>query len=131
MVFSGFSGRFEARRERELAGFLASLNPPVQADHLLQAASDNDPWFHRTWEDHPAPYVVLWADVNPDLTRACLLRLHARFDFEERVVLPGLFDDLSGPNSLRDYPGRTLRGLVFHGPLEPGRRARDGVHALP
>lgn len=120
MVFSGFSGRFERMRAAELAGFLAPPRfPAVDRDHLIAAASDDDPWFRRKWEDHPRPYVVVWSDVDPEYTRQCLGRLRERFRFEERAVLPGLFDDLRGPNSLRDYLGRTLRGYVFFGPREP------------
>jgi|GEM_PF-2233347 len=116
MVFEGFSGRFERQREPQLARFLAALQLPASdMSHLVVAASDDDPWFQRRWEDSPEPYVVVWADVNPDFTRQCLRRLDVRFRFEQRAVLPGLFDDLRGPNTLRDYLCRTLRGFVFHG----------------
>ncbi len=132
MVFEGFSGRFERRRVSELAGILASLNPPISdGAHLLSAASDRDPWFDREWEDRPAPYVVLWQDVNPEITRQNLQRMHTRFDFEERAVLPGLFDDLPGPNTLRDYLGRTVRVLVFHGLRKSPPGAGAGVPPHP
>lgn len=120
MVFSGFSGRFERLRAPDLAGFLSPPRfPAVDRDHLVVAASDDDAWFRRTWESDPRPYVVLWSDVDPEYTRQCMGRLQARFRFEERAVLPGLFDDLRGPNSLRDYLGRTLRAYVFYGLREP------------
>jgi hypothetical protein len=132
MVFAGFTGRFEGRREVELERFLSSLNPPLAGeDHLVLAASDDDPWFHRNWEANPAPYVVLWQDINPEITRRCLQRMHARFDFEERAMLPGLFDDLRGPNTLRDYLGRTIRGLVLRGPRLPPPGGSDRDRANP
>jgi len=116
LVLEGFPGRFEKLRVSELAGILASIKPRVpDAAHLVTAASDRDLWFQRRWEVSPATYVVLWQDVNPEVTRECLRRLHERFEFEELAVLPGLFDDLPGPNTLRDYLGRTVRVLVFHG----------------
>lgn len=128
MAFEGFPGRFEKRRGSELMGILASLQPPIpDRAHLLTAASDRDPWFNRSWEKGAGPYVVLWQDVNPENTRESLRRLHARFDFEERAVLPGLFDDLPGPNTLRDYLGRTVRVLVFHGLRGPAPAADDGI----
>jgi hypothetical protein len=132
MVFSGFSGRFEKARAQKLAGFLAPpAFPVVDGNHLLVAASDDDPWFKRKWEENPGPYVVLWSDVDPDFTRQCIERLHSRFRFEERAVLPGLFDELRGPNSLRDYLCRSLRGYVFYGPRGIARSAKDGVRAHP
>jgi hypothetical protein len=116
MVFSGFSGRFESARAPEVAGFLAGPGlPAVARDHVIVAASDTDPWFKGGWEASPGPYVILWSDVDPDYTRECLGRLRTRFRIEERAVLPGLFDDLRGPNSLRDYLCRTLRAYVFYG----------------
>jgi hypothetical protein len=116
MVFRGFSGLFERQREPQLARFLAALQlPAADMSHLVVAASDDDPWFQRRWGESTEPYVVVWADVNPDFTRQCLQRLQVRFKLEERAVLPGLFDDLRGPNTLRDYLCRTLRGFVFHG----------------
>jgi hypothetical protein len=119
MVYSGFSGRFEKARARELARFLAPPQfPVVDGNHLVVVSSDDDPWFQRRWEDDPLPYVVLWADVDPEFTRQCVLRLRSRFRFEERAVLPGLFNDLRGPNTLRDYLCRTLRGYVFYGRRE-------------
>jgi len=131
MVLQGFSGRFERERAPQLARFLASLQLPVaDMSHLVVAASDDDPWFQRKWEESPGPYVVVWADVNPDFTRQCLQRLGTRFTFEQRAVLPGLFDDLRGPNTLRDYLCRTLRGFVFHG-LRAAPGAAAGARARP
>jgi len=132
MVFKGFSGRFEREREPQFAQFLGSLQLPVDdASRQVVAASDDDPWFQREWKANPEPYVVLWADINPDYTRQCLGRLHARFDFEERAVLPGLFDDLRGPNTLRDYLCRTLRGFVFHGLRGAPQAGGPGGRARP
>jgi hypothetical protein len=132
MVFKGFSGLFEREREPQLARFLAALQlPAADMSHLVVAASDDDPWFQRRWEESPEPYVVVWADVNPDFTRRCLQRLQVRFKFEQRAVLPGLFDDLRGPNTLRDYLCRTLRAFVFHGLRAPGQGAGAGERAHP
>jgi hypothetical protein len=132
MVYSGFSGRFEKARARDLARFLSpSQFPVVDGNHLVVVSSDDDPWFQRKWEDNPSPYIVLWSDVDPEFTRQCVLRLHSRFRFEERAVLPGLFDELRGPNTLRDYLCRTLRGYVFYGRrgIFPG--VDDGIRASP
>jgi hypothetical protein len=132
MVFMGFSGRFERQREPQLANFLAALHlPAADMSHLVVAASDDDPWFQRRWEEGTEPYVVVWADVNPDFTRQCLQRLQARYRFEQRAELPGLFDDLRGPNTLRDYLCRTLRGFVFHGLRGTGPGPRTGDRAPP
>jgi hypothetical protein len=132
MVFLGFSGRFENARAQELAKFLAPPRfPAVDRDHLVVVASDDDPWFKRKWEADPAPYVVLWSDVDPEFTRQCLERLRVRFRFDERAVLPGLFDELRGPNTLRDYLCRTLRGYVFYGLREVPPRGKDGDGAHP
>lgn len=130
IVFRGFSGRFEKERAPQLAQFLASLQLPVaDVSHLVVAADDGDPWFQRKWEEGTGPYVVLWADINPDFTSQCIQRLQTRFNLEQRAVLPGLFDDLRGPNTLRDYLCRTLRGFVIHGLRAPPQGGTDGVPA--
>jgi hypothetical protein len=117
LVFEGFSGRFERRRVALLSAALSSLaTKPLDASHLVRATSDDDPWFQRPRIGGTGPYVVLWQDVNPEITRASLGRLHTRFDFKEWATFPGLFDDLPGPNTLRDYLGRTVRVLVFGAP---------------
>jgi hypothetical protein len=132
MVFAGFSGSFEKARARDLARFLAPPQfPAVDAHHLAVVTDDNDPWFQRKWEENSWPCVVLWSDVDPDFTQQCLLRLHSRFRFEERAALRGLFDDLRGPNTLRDYFSRTIRGYVFYGLGGVSEGAKNSFHAHP
>jgi hypothetical protein len=115
LVVDGFSGRFERDRVLRLGALLGTLSAhPFDRAHLVRATDDEDAWFRET-KTGPGPYVALWQDVNPELTRASLERLHARLSFNERAVLPGLFDDLPGPNTLRDYLGRSVRVLVFPG----------------
>lgn len=128
LVFDGFSGRYERDRGARLAAFLGALSPrPLDAGHLIRATDDNDPWF-REPKDGPGPQIALWQDVNPEITRAGLARLHARCAFEERATFPALFDDLPGPNTLRDYLGRTVRVLVFEG-QPAGRASRKDIPA--
>ena len=127
LVGDGFSGRYESHRVRQLSAFLGSLSPnPLDAGHLVRATDDDNPWFQRP-KTGPSPYVALWQDVNPEITRACLDRLRARYSFEERATFPGLFDDLPGPNTLRDYLGRTVRVLVF----EDGPPSHDPKRVTP
>ncbi len=130
MVFEGFSGRFERRRVADLSAALSRLAAaPLGASHLVRGYSDQDPGFQPSAIRGSGPFVVLWQDVNPEITRASLRRLHARLYFEERAVFPGLFDDLPGPNTLRDYLGRTVRVLVFGVPGPSSPDAGPGANA--
>jgi hypothetical protein len=123
LVVEGFSGRFERERVLRVAGFLGGLSArPLDSSHLIRATDDDNDWF-REPKKGPGPYVVLWQDVNPEITQACLARLHRRYAFDERATFPALFDDLPGPNTLRDYLGRTVRVLVFDGDWKKGPSA--------
>jgi hypothetical protein len=127
LVQDGFSGRYERHRVAQLTAFLASLSErPLDGSHLVRATDDDNPWFRQP-KNGPGPYVALWQDVNPEITRAGLARLHEHYTFEERATFPGLFDDLPGPNTLRDYLGRTVRVLVFR----DGPHSRDPRGAVP